>query len=86
MKHAKKKLWETKLDLNWVFHKNSKIADVLSPYGSTCAYESFNRVVASKAPKKCIIIQNQRILIFILFKSLLKEHWLDLYDGCKYCN
>ena len=42
---------ELKKDLNRVFEKHAKNADALSPNGSTCANESFNLLVASKAPK-----------------------------------
>ena len=40
-----------KKDLNRFFEKHAKNADALSPNGSTCANESFNLLVASKAPK-----------------------------------
>ena len=40
-----------KKDLNQVFEKHAKNADVLIPNGSICANESFSLAVALKAPK-----------------------------------
>ena len=60
-----------KKDLNQVFGKHVKNADALSPNGNTCSYESFNLVVASKAPKS-IIIQNQRVSTFALSQRFAK--------------
>lgn len=42
---------ELKKDLNRVFKKHAKNIDALSPNGTTSAYDSFNLVVALKAPE-----------------------------------
>ena len=69
-----------KKDLDRVYDKHSKNADVRSPNVNTCPNESPNLVVASKATKMYHYSKSDSLDFRIASTVFQKKHWPDLHS------